>query len=133
MVLSLRRVGGGVQAARRAGLALAAGWLLGAQSVPPGPDAAREALAAARAMLCADCDNDIEAEGVNRPMRRAYAALNWVARAEEALRPLAAAGDAGARGAMAGIAQAREALESVDEGAAIRALEAASAALTARR
>ena len=108
-------------------LALGAGGLLGAQAPAPGLAAAREALESARAMLCGDCDNDIEAEGVNRPMRRAVAAENWMARAEEALEPFASSGQAVA--ARAAMARAREALESLDEGAAISALEAASAAL----
>ncbi len=107
--------------------------MLCAQAAPQGMAEARDALGSARAMLCADCANDIEAEGVNRPMRRAYAALNWMARAEAALRPLAASGEAGAAAALVRVAQAREALESVDEGAAIIALEAASAAIAAGR
>ncbi len=99
-----------------------AGWMLGAQAAPPGLDAAREAFAAARAMLCADCGDDIDARG-REPA--------------DAARPCGTERDGAGRGGVAaapvGIAQAREAVGSVDGGTAITAPDAASAALAARR
>lgn len=111
-------------------LGLVAMLLAGAQGPAEGAAAAREALESAQAMLCAACDNDVDAEGVNRPMRRAVAAEGWMVRAEEALATSTAGGRAAA---LMAIARAREALEGLDEAAAISALEAAAAALAAPR
>ncbi len=89
-----------------------------AQSASPSP---RRLLEEARAFLCARCSNDVEAEGVNRPMRRAMLAEGTLRQAR------AAVGDRPR--VTAPIDRALAALESLDEAAAIRAINKALAAM----
>jgi len=83
----------------------------------PAPDAAAviDQLRFARAMLCGDCDNDLEAEGVNRPARRAMIGSDKLVAARAMLD--AAPTQHGAATAQRHIGQALEALESLDEAA----------------
>lgn len=95
----------------------------------PRPDAAGviDQLDVARAMLCGDCDNDLEREGVNRPARRSMIGSDKLVTAREMLDE--APGLPGAVAALGHIARALEHLESWDEAAAIGAIEAAMAVL----
>jgi hypothetical protein len=74
----------------------------------------------ALAVLCPRCSNDVEAEGVNRAMRRAILAGPALEAARDAVEVAGQAG--GRRAAAAGrpIGRALQALESVDEQAAAR-------------
>ncbi len=103
----------------------------GAATTPLGPAPAsaetRELAAAiedrlrfALAVLCPRCDNDIEAEGVNRPMRRAMVAGNALADAREGLEEAVRQGDPRHGAALAPVRRALQALESVDEDGAAR-------------
>jgi hypothetical protein len=100
-------------------------------AVQPGPAGAQSAaasraviareLAIAASFLCADCNNDIEAEGVNRPMRRVMLAGGGIARAAQAADDAPdGVADAAIR---AGLARIRAALEEVDEGAALEQIQ----------
>ncbi|MEO3473546.1 hypothetical protein AAFN86_16890 [Roseomonas sp. CAU 1739] len=115
---------------RRRGLLLAAP-LLAAQA--PAPDAARivAQLRDARAMLCGNCNNDLEREGVNRPARRSMIGSDKLITAREMLDDAPAL--PGAATAQRHIARALADLESWDEAAAMRAIDAAITALRRRR
>lgn len=104
--------------------------LLPAQA--PAPDAAPviDQLRFARAMLCGDCDNDLEREGVNRPARRSMIGADKLATARAMLD--AAPSLPGAAAARRHIGRALEVLEYWDEAAAISAIEAAIATLQPR-
>jgi hypothetical protein len=72
--------------------------------------------------LCADCDNDVEAEGVNRPMRRVMLAAGDLDRAESLAEDAAAEGAPQAFAVLVEIRAAREALDSLDEAEALVAI-----------
>jgi hypothetical protein len=106
------------------------GWL--ALAVPPPAEAQpapldtltalRHSLLRGSHFLCADCDNDIEAEGVNRPMRRVLIAAGDLDRAEGLAEEAAAEGALQAAAVLVEIRAAREALESLDEAEALVAI-----------
>jgi hypothetical protein len=87
----------------------------------------------ARDVLCLRCGNDIEAEGVNRPMRRVLAALAVLDDVERALEATIARGEWADRGVRPALRQARLALEAVDEATAQRALRRAVRIVEAMR
>jgi hypothetical protein len=84
-----------------------------------------QALREATVFLCADCANDIEAEGVNRPMRRVVLAGGGVDRASDLARAAAAHGVPLAVAAMPAIEAARTALDELDEAGALAAIQRA--------
>jgi hypothetical protein len=88
-----------------------------------------QALHEATVFLCADCANDIEAEGVNRPMRRVMLASDGVERALDLARTAAARGARQAVAAMPSIEAARAALDELDEAGALAAIARAIAIL----
>ncbi len=95
----------------------------------PAPDATPviDQLLFARAMLCADCDNDPAREGVNRPARRSMIGADKLATARGMLDAIT--GLPGAAAARGHIARALAGLETLDEAAGITAIDAAIAAL----
>jgi hypothetical protein len=96
-----------------------------AEAQPPPPDtltALRHSLERGSHFLCADCDNDIEAEGVNRPMRRVLLAAGDLDRAEALAEEAAAEGALQAAAVLVEIRAAREALDSLDEAEALVAI-----------
>lgn len=101
-----------------------------AQPPPPGTvTALRHILLRGSAFLCADCDNDIEAEGVNRPMRRVLTAAGDLDRAAALAEEAAAEGAPQAAAVLAEIRAAQGALESLDEAEALVAIGRALALL----
>lgn len=110
-------------------LAFAAPCAVLAQPAADRLAAIARALENGASFLCTDCDNDIEAEGVNRPMRRAMLAAADVERAEDLALEGAAAGASQAAMALVEIRAAREALDGVDEAAALAAIHRALALL----
>jgi hypothetical protein len=88
-----------------------------------------DALDSARSFLCDDCENDIEAEGVNRPMRRVVLASAALANAEALMQEALDEGRGGYGPAMVQLLSALTSLESLDEAAALAALRAAQGAL----
>ncbi len=74
----------------------------------------------ALAVLCARCANDVEAEGVNRPMRRAIVAGPALEAARDAVEIAMQSGNHRPAAAGRPIARALQALESVDEAMAAR-------------
>jgi hypothetical protein len=100
-----------------------------ARQVAPVSAAITEELRLAASFLCAHCRNDIEAEGVNRPMRRVMLAGPHVARAEDLALQAAAAGRGNSGTLLAVLRRARQALDELDEAAALRAIAAARRAL----
>lgn len=112
---------------RRSGR-LAAGMAALLLCLLPGPAAAgaspvtraEEQLRFAVAVLCPRCANDIEAEGVNRPMRRALMAAAALEAARDAVLVAVEAGGPRPAAALRPIGHALRALESVDEDAAAR-------------
>lgn len=101
--------------------------LLLAQAPAPHAAPVIDQLRFAQAMLCGDCDNDLEREGVNRPARRSMIGADKLATARAMLD--AAPSLPGAAAARHHIGRALELLEYWDEAEAIRAIEAAIAAL----
>ncbi|MBS7791247.1 hypothetical protein KTR66_14685 [Roseococcus sp. SDR] len=85
------------------------------------PTAPLEQLRFARDVLCPRCDNDIEAEGVNRPRRRAMLAQGALAEAEQGLEAAISQGETAWRAVRPALRQARSALDAMDEPAAHRA------------
>ena len=124
------RADGMAMAGRRRRALLLLAPLLAAQA--PAPDAGRiiAQLRFARAMLCAACDNDLEREGVNRPARRSMLGADKLATARTMLDDAPAL--PGAAAAQRHIARALAGLEDLDEAAAMRAIDAAVAALRRR-
>jgi hypothetical protein len=96
-------------------LALAAAPIRAQPAPPDTLTALRDSLSRAGYFLCADCHNDIEAEGVNRPMRRVMLAAGDLDRAESLAEDAAAEGAPHAIAVLVEIRAAREALESLDE------------------
>lgn len=101
--------------------------LLLAQRQPPEAARVIDQLLFARAMLCGDCDNDLEREGVNRPARRSMIGADKLITAREMLD--AAPGLPGAAAARDFIVRALDHLETLGEAPAIGAIDAAIAAL----
>lgn len=101
-----------------------------AQPAGPGQRAAiLDRLRFAAGVLCPSCDNDIEAEGINRPMRRVILAGSALD-AAEAVIDLA---EGRYRAALPSLRRARTALESLDESAAAQAIRRAIRIIEAMR
>lgn len=96
--------------------------LLASLAMPAWAATPMEQLRLARDVLCPRCDNDIEAEGVNRPVRRVMLALGALSEAERGLDAAIAQGATAWRAARPALRQARSALDAMDEPAAHRAL-----------
>jgi len=79
----------------------------------------------ARDVLCPRCDNDIKAEGVNRAMRRVFAARGALEEAERALEAALAQGESPYRAVRPAHRRVRAALEAVAEETAQQALRRA--------
>jgi len=119
----MRRRWGGMMGRRMlAGAVLAAGLRPVAAGPAASPAAARaeERIRFALAVLCPRCADDIEADGVNRPMRRAIVAGTALNAAHDALRDAVAAGQARHAAAMRPVGRAIQALQDLDEEAAAR-------------
>ena len=77
-----------------------------------------ERLRFALAVLCPRCVDDIEASGINHPMRRTLVARGALEAARDGLEALQRRGDARRAAALRPVGRALEALEGLDEGVA---------------
>ena len=93
----------------------------------PGLDRVVDQLLFARAMLCADCDNDLEREGVNRPARRSMIGADKLLTALEMLDAVPAS--PATAEARRHIDKALAYLDSMDEAEAMETIDLAVAAL----
>lgn len=111
---------------RRALLGLLLASPAGAAPDPGWRATMRDDLLRAAAFLCADCNNDIETEGVNRPMRRALLAAGTLTRVRDALEVATARGEARYAAVLGPVRRALLALEEMDERAALQAIRRAT-------